>query len=320
MNENQKKLNIAISGAGGYIGKSLINYLLNKTEYSLILSYFNENDIPKFILNNKTRCKIIIGDLTEEKTCFELLKNADVLIHLAQSVAPKINSGSWKNAYNNGCDSTLVMLDLLRKRTRPLHIVYPSSGGTVYSCRNLEDKVPFTEELVTMPVSPYGIQKIMFENHLSLLNSVNPQISVNVLRISNPYGTILPADRAQGFIGIAMSKIKNKEIIDIWGYINSTRDYIHLDDLCRAFESAFTHKAGFQIFNVGTGVGTSLKKLIDLFSLNLKKEINYRVLKSESENYFPSWNVLDISKAKKYLNWSPEITIEEGVRNALKQI
>lgn len=320
MNEDQKKLNIAISGAGGYIGKSLINYFLDETDYPLILSYFDTESIPQSVLENKTRCKIVIGDLTNENVCNELLKNANVLIHLAQNVSPKINAGPWQNAYNYGCDSTLVMLDLLRKRTKPLHIIYPSSGGTVYSLGDSEEKLPFKENLVTKPVSPYGIQKIMFENHFSLLNSINPNISVNILRVSNPYGMPLPEERAQGFIGIATSKIKKNEIIDIWGNINSTRDYIHLNDLCKAFEVALDYKNGFQVFNIGSGKGTSLRQLIDLFSISLGREIKYRVLESESENYFPSWNVLDISKAQKELNWSPKINIKEGIKDAIKQI
>jgi len=315
-----EKLSIAISGAGGYIGTSLINYFLTKTDYALILNYQDTQSVPQSVLYNEVRCKVIIGDLRNKNTCSNLLKDAGVLIHLAQKVNPKINNGSWQDACKNSCDSTFVLLDLLRKRKKPLHILYPSSGGTVYSYKNSEDKTPFKEDLVTMPISPYGIQKIMFENHFSLLNSINPDISVNILRISNPYGTALPMERAQGFIGIAMSKIKNNEVIEIWGDINSTRDYIHQDDLNEAFEAAIKYKNGFQIFNIGSGDGTSLKQIIDLFSLYSGKNIASKVIKPQSENYFPNWNVLDISKAKTVLNWQPIINIEEGIKNVVKEI
>jgi len=266
------------------------------------------------------RCKIIVGDLSDEKIGSDFLKDASVLIHLAQNVNPKINTGSWKDACKNSCDSTFVLLDLLRKHTSPLHIIYPSSGGTVYSTEDSEKKIPFREDLTTRPVSPYGIQKIMFENHFSLLSTINSNISVNILRISNPYGTVISVSRAQGFIGIAMSKIRNKEEIEIWGDINSTRDYIHQDDLNRAFEAATNYKNGFQIFNIGSGEGTSLKQIIDLFSLYIGEKFTYKIINPQSENYFPSWNVLDIAKAKMVLNWQPSINIEEGIKNAVKDI
>lgn len=315
----KEKLTIAISGAGGFIGKSLTDYFLDATDYPLILSYFNVTDIPQSILNNK-RCTLIVGDLNNENVCSNIIENADILIHLAQSVSPQFNFGSWQEAYKNTCSSTVALIDLLRKRKKPLHIIYPSSGGTVYSNKINQEKLPHSENSPIMPVSPYGIQKVMFENYFSLLNSVHPNITVNVLRISNPYGTILPKDRAQGFIGIALSKIKNNETIEIWGNINSTRDYIHLKDLNRAFECALDYKNGCQIFNIGSGVGTSLKYLLDLFSDLLREKIDYKIIEMATENYFPDWNVLDITKAKTYLNWSPEISIEEGVQSIVEKV
>ena len=176
---------ILITGAGGAIGSILTEYLIKNTDYNLTLGYFSEKEIPQNI-NESEKIKLVIGDISNKSVLEKAFKDVNCLIHLASSVNPQKFSGNWKEAYNYGADATFAIMDYLKTFKTPLHILFPSSGGTVY---NDSDK-PHKETEVVYGESPYGIQKIMFENYFRLLTKINENITCNILRISNVYGLI----------------------------------------------------------------------------------------------------------------------------------
>lgn len=298
---------LAISGAGGFIGQSLTTHLLKKTDISLRLNYFVKEEIPQSLLENK-RCTFIIGDIGEEKTQSDLLDEADAFIHLAQNVAPMMNL-CWSRTASAELVPTLSLLEKLKTRRKPLHILFSSSGGTVYK----ESDRSLSEADIICPVSPYGIQKMSIEYYLALLSKINPSITVNVLRISNPYGMILNSDRKQGFIGIALSRIIEKKPIQIWGSLDAVRDYIYKDDLDEAVIKALAYKNGYDVFNIGSGVGTSLAELLNIFKEYLGRTVEYEQFPLKEENYLPLKNVLNVDKASSLLQWKPETSVQAGV-------
>ncbi|WP_278541345.1 NAD-dependent epimerase/dehydratase family protein [Oxalobacter formigenes] len=300
--------NILIVGAGGGIGKKLVDYFYKHTAYNLILNYSSEKDIPDII--NSNRVSIVVGKIGTDDIFKELFDNVGILIHLGSSVNPEEYSGKWQNAYKYGADSTLSLFDYIRDNLDSLHIIFPSSGGSVYT---QPQEVPYIETDITMGWNPYGIQKLMFENYLKLLVRSKCNISCNILRISNPYGLSVKPNRKQGFIDILIEKSLMNETVNIWSGLDVIRDYIYIDDLTDAFVKALEYKNGYEIFNIGSNVGVSLGEVIALLSRNLKINVNYNLVESGS-NYYPGYNVLNISKAKKFLGWSPKITIEQGIK------
>lgn len=285
--------NILLTGAGGAIGQHLAEFLIENTDYNLTCNYFTENEIPKDLKENY-RLKFVVGDISEKETLEKAFDGVDYLIHLASSVNPEKFSGDWKEAYNFGADSTFAIMDYLKTFEKPLHILFPSSGGTVYN----DSDNPHTEEELVYGESPYGIQKIMFENYFRLLTKINKNISCNVLRISNVYGLHLNKNRKQGFIDISLEKIKNNEPLEIWVHLDTARDYIHIEEVCKYFVKALNHKNKFEIFNVGSGKATTIKDLLDKWEKDFEKKIDYVVKNVEFSEYFPKTNVLDISKIK----------------------
>lgn len=307
---------VSITGAGGSIGKKLAEYLCENSDYKLILNYFNEKDVPQRFKKDSARYKKVTGDMCDRNILARIMQNTDCLIHLAQSVNPKKYAVDWQNAAFHSSESTFTLFEYLKTHNRKIHLIFPSSGGTVYSSK---EKIPFKETDALKPISPYGIQKVMFENYLSLLLQINPNITCNILRISNPYGSVLESERAQGFIGIALNKIRSNELIEIWGTLDYIRDYLYIDDLSEAFLKSISYQNGLSVFNIGSRAGTSLKRILDILSKNTCKKINYKITESGFNSYLPPWNVLDCSKAEKELNWIPKTSIEEGIANVINQ-
>lgn len=286
--------NVLLTGAGGAIGQHLAEFLINGTDYNLTFSYFTENEIPQSLKEND-RLNFVIGDISKKETLEEAFRDVDCLIHLASSVNPEKYSGDWQGAYNFGAESTFAIMDYLKNFEMPLHILFPSSGGTVYN----DSDLPHKETELVYGESPYGIQKIMFENYFRLLTKINKNITCNILRISNVYGLHLNKNRKQGFIDISLEKIKNNEPLEIWVPLDTARDYIHIDEVCKHFAKAIEYKNGFEIFNVGSGNTTTIQDLLNKWERDFGRKIDYVVKNVEFSEYFPKTNVLNVDKLKK---------------------
>ncbi len=311
---NKNSNTVTITGANGLIGKNLVKYLLDNTNYKLILNYLSDKEVPDYVKKNK-RCKLVTGDLCDISKCKQLIKDTTILVHLAQSVNPKKYQQDFDKSILFNLEPTFNLFNLLIKSNKKIHLIFPSSGGTVYGINNKS----CLETQKTQPVSPYGIQKLMLEDYIKLIYTLNKNITANILRISNPYGILLHQGRGQGFIGIAIDNILKGMPIQIWDDLSTVRDYIHTDDLCEAFISAINYKNKTEVFNIGSGKGTSLKQIINILSIHYGKKIKYKILKTKNP-FSAKTNILNINKAKKILKWEPKISIQKGISIMIKSI
>jgi UDP-glucose 4-epimerase len=212
---------------------------------------------------------------------------------------------------------SLQLIEVLKKIDRPIQIIFASSGGTVYK------ENPNRLHLETDPTEPltsYGINKLALEYYFNLLTKISNH-SCTTLRISNPYGELLSSGRNQGFIGVALSRILEGKEILIFDDENIVRDYIHLEDMSFAFEKAIMKKKnGYSIYNIGTGIGTSLKEILDIMETCLGKRIPRNIVKKDSKIKLPKWNVLNVEKAKQELDWIPNTNLQEGIQNLIQSV
>jgi UDP-glucose 4-epimerase len=303
-------LKIGITGWTGFLGSYLLNYLTNKYETDLF--YVVTRKKPAKLPN--VRLIPIIGDLTDERVCNEFInKDLDVIIWLAHNFTPLTSNNNLVADVNLNVIPILNVLNLIQKIGKKIYVIYVSSGGAIYGIS--KNKEPFKETDPIEPISSYGIQKMVAENYLRMF-AFQGFIDVTILRISNPYGVLLPVKRQQGLIGVVLNKILKGEEIDIFGNIHNVRDYLHLQDMCRAFNICLHNKQnGYECFNIGSGIGTSVKAILKLLEEISRKEIKYKIIQMNNADYLPSWNVLNIDKAKNLLLWEPEINLKEGLEH-----
>ena len=129
--------------------------------------------------------------------------------------------------------------------------------------------------------------------------------------VANPFGRRQRVETAQGAVAAFFSKAMNGEPVEIWGDGSVVRDYIHVSDVAEAFARAVNYDGERSVFNIGTGIGTSLNELVDLIERALGREVA-RVYRP-SRRFDVPVSILDNSLARRELGWERRVTLGEGL-------
>lgn len=197
----------------------------------------------------------------------------------------------------------LSSLNSLPAAIRP-KVVFISSGGCTYT----DSSEPFTEESEAFGANEYGKMKIKQENALRDFS-----VPYAILRAGNVYGPGQAVGRGQGVIANWIHSYRETKVIKVFGTQETFRDYIYIDDFVSAALKIGENYHG--LFNVSSGIKTSLMELVETFKLILNSDIqvSYGVQRSyDRESY-----VLDNSKLHQATGWKPVIDLETGLRITL---
>jgi len=297
---------IGLTGSHGFIG-------------SYLLRHFRSRQIGRFrlfvrhprIAIEETDIDVVYGDLGSLDDCERFCRGLDLILYLAHRNTP-VNSDL--DAPNDALLNMIPLLNLLHTietlKTKP-HVIYFSSGGAVYGRRT--QRVPFRETDACQPISSYGIQKLAAEHYLRLAAD-RGHLTCTVLRIGNAYGTLLPHQRTQGLIGVAINQVLHRDPVRVFGSLDNIRDYVHLDDICTIIEKVVHPTENFTIVNVGSGRGYSVSDVLQ----NIQSCIDFP-LKVETTRdpqygrWLTDWVVLDITKAKTEFGWAPVVNFEDAI-------
>lgn len=302
-------MRIAITGATGMIGSALLPVLLGSPDKEIVaLSRRSEPGHP-----GHPRLNWIVGDLQDLEVCRQVIAGCDVVVHLAHSSVPLSSGKNWADQSLGSLRASLNLLQALSETDsgRIPKVIMVSSGGAVY--RPKVPSAPFLEADQCEPSSVYGIEKLAIEQHLRLLVQQGRVRSV-ILRVANAYGKLLPASRKQGFIGTALSQALAGDDIRIIGSLLNVRDYIYLDDVCSAIAKGVAYDSDYEVFNIGTGVGYTVREIINQLEQFLGKSLRLIDESQHSMSSLPAYSVLNVEKAERLLGWKPQIDLANGIR------
>ncbi|OZI20928.1 hypothetical protein CAL26_26090 [Bordetella genomosp. 9] len=244
------------------------------------------------------------GDIAGQVAYSEVLAGVDLVYHLVSSTIPGTSNANPILDVETNLVGSLRLLDAMAT-AQVRRLVFLSSGGTVYG--NPEE-LPVREDHVLRPISSYGVVKATIENYMRLYSTLH-DFDISVLRLSNPYGLGKTLIGTQGVIPTIFSKVVNGDAIEIWGDGRAVRDYIHMDDAVRAM-LAVAELRGFNLFNVGSGVGHSLRDVIDHVArvTGLEPKIKF----GPARPFDVRAIYLDVNKIRGATQWKPEISLEQG--------
>jgi UDP-glucose 4-epimerase len=294
-----------ITGGAGFIGSNLTDHLVKAGHKVVILDNFVSGKRSNLSHHKNQNVKIIKIDISKDNNLERYFKNIDYVFHLAglAEIIPSIKNP--KKYFVNNVLGTLNVIEAAKK-TKIKKLIYAASS----SCYGTPKSFPTSEKSKIDLKHPYAVTKYMGEElvlkYASIFNM--PNIS---FRFFNVYGPRLNlSGQYSAVMGNFLSQKKNNKPLTIVGDGKQTRDFIHVDDLAKAFLKTIKSKSVNKIYNLGSGKKTSINTIAKIFG-GKKKFIEKRP--GEPKN-----SLADISKIKKDINWKPSINIEDGIKKLLK--
>jgi UDP-glucose 4-epimerase len=297
-------MKIVIFGGGGFIGSTIADLLLTQGHDLRIFERPRVEPYRKFA--DIERVEWLTGDLSSAHDVHDAMQGADAVLHLVSTTLPKNSNDDPIYDVQSNVVASLQMLNaMVAQNIRKL--VFISSGGTVYGNPVY---LPIDEKHPTDPFVSYGITKLAIEKYLHMFERLHG-IQAITLRVANPYGERQRIETAQGAVGVFLHHALKGIPINIWGDGSVTRDYIHVSDVAQAFVKALDYTGQNRVFNISSGVGTSLNDLITTLECTLGKPIERRYLPGRTFDVPVS--VLANDLARDQLTWAPAVSLSSGI-------
>lgn len=298
---------VAVTGAAGFIGRWVVAELLDRghTVYGLDnFSNGSERNIASF--RDHDAFSISKGDVREREDVDQLFENGvDVCIHLAAEIDVQDSLEDPQSHFKSNIVGTQNVLEACRLTDTRLGLV-----GTCMVYDMVDSENGIDEDHSTKPASPYAGSKLAAED-LAEGYYHGYDLPITILRPFNTYGPYQQTGMAGGVVSIFTNRDIRGEQLKIFGDGTQTRDLLYATDCARFIvEGTFSDETVGEVINAGTGTDISINELAELIATDGSDIIHV-------EHHHPQSEVqkllCDPSKAKRLLNWEPNISLEEGV-------
>ncbi len=331
-------MKILVTGGLGFIGSHTVVELQNKGYEVIIVDNCSNSstDVLAGItaITGKTPA-FVNFDLREKaavKDFFTKHKSIEGVIHFAASKAVGESVENPLLYYENNITTLVYILQELEEKNKSSFIF--SSSCTVYG---QADELPITENAPIKPAeSPYGNTKQVGEEIIRDVCKVKPQLKAIALRYFNPIGSHPSAQIGELPLGVPANLVPFitqtafglRERLSVFGDDYPTedgtaiRDYIHVVDLAKAHVVALERLlnnesvSNYEVFNVGTGKGSSVLEVIHTFEKVSNARLNYKIVPRREGDITAAY--ADTQKATNILKWNAESTLEDALDSAWK--
>lgn len=309
-----KNKSVMVTGAAGFIGTNIVKMLLDQG-FSVIGTWHNQK--PRLSHDHFQEIQM---DLTSKDECLKNIRDVDYLIMTAAFVGGAqrlmaspmdfvidttvINMYVLDAAYRNGIKNIIYLSS---------GMVYPESQDPLFEEQGMSGE-PFDKYYFGGWSRRYAeVLCDMYANRL--VNSIN----ITILRVNNIYGPYDSFEWEKSHVMAALIRkaVERMNPFEVWGDGRDYKDFIYVEDLARGVFQAMNYMQGYQVYNIASGTNVTINDVIEI----ILKETNYKnadiVYNPEKPTMIP-YRVLSIEKAKKYLNFYPRISLQEGIRKTIK--
>ena len=286
-----------VTGGAGFIGSHVVDALLARGDEVLVLDDLSNGKRE----NVPDSARLEVADVREPLS--GPFEGAEACFHLAAQVDVRV---SVERPADDAATNVLGTIQVLEAaRAHGTQVVFASTGGAIYG----ECDGPAPEDAERRPVAPYGVSKLAGEEYLAAYNRLYGTGHVS-LRYGNVYGPRQDPHGEAGVVAIFLGRLAAGETPRIFGDGSQTRDYVYAGDVARASLAAAGQDGG--VFNVGTGIETSVLELYELCRRVAGSDLQAEHAEARLGELQRS--VLDRSRAERELGWRPEVGLEDGLR------
>lgn len=329
---------ILVTGGLGFIGSHTVVELQNEGFEVVIIDNLSNSSLD--VLDGITAItniepyfeKLDLKDKQKVKSFFEKHNDVAGVIHFAASKAVGESVNEPLMYYENNINTLVYVLDEITKLNHQNFIF--SSSCTVYG---QADELPITENAPIKPAeSPYGNTKQIGEEIIKDTCKVNDKLNSIALRYFNPIGAHPSAEIGELPIGVPQNLVPfitqtamgMREQLSVFGGDYPTadgtciRDYIHVVDLAKAHVVALQrllnnkNTSNYEVFNLGTGKGSSVLEAIESFERVSGKKLKYQIVDRREGDVVAAY--AETTKANTALGWKTELTLDDAMASAWK--
>ncbi len=300
-----------VTGGAGFVGSHLVEELLRRGEQVRILDNFSTSKREN-IGTFQDNVELIEGDIRSSHTVREAVAGIDIIFHQGAlpSVARSVKDPLTTNEINVA--GTLNVLDAARD-AGVKRVVFASSSS-VYGAN---EEIPKREEMLPMPISPYGVSKLTGEKYCEVFSHIYGLETV-ALRYFNVFGPRQdPQSSYAAFIPRFIVGIAEAKELTINGDGNQSRDFTFVSNVVDAnLRAAHAEDVSGQVFNIACGSSLTVNEVVHIVREILGTE--GRVKHGPPAPGDVAHSLADITRAREKLGYEPLVPADEGLRRAVQ--
>jgi dTDP-glucose 4,6-dehydratase len=307
-------LKLLVTGGAGFIGSNFVRFLLHTRRDVEIVNFdkltYAGNPESLADVAHDPRYHFIRGDITDRNAVNELFRQGfDVVIHFAAETHVDRSIEDASPFLNTNIFGTQCLLEAARSSPdiRFIHI----STDEVYG--SAPAGVKFKEETTLDPRSPYAASKASAEHFVTAYANTYGISSV-ILRCTNNFG---PFQFPEKLIPLMIANASEDKPLPIYGDGLQERDWLFVEDYCRAIALGLEKAKPGSIYNVSSGVSQPNLKIVRTILQSLRKPDSLIQYVQDRPGHDRRY-ALDSSKIRRELGWSPLVSFEDGIRKTIE--
>ncbi len=296
-----------VTGGAGFIGANLVDRLIDDGADVLVIDDLSSGKLDRLSRAREAHhVQVHQIDIRDERLPEVLARfGPDVVFHLAaQTDTERSFQSPDFDASVNVVGTVNVLAAAIASGVG--RVVFASSGGAVFGKAN---KIPTPERSRPVPLSPYGVSKLVADEYLRYFHRKNGLHYVS-LGCADVYGPRQASHEEAGIVAFLTRTLLSGERPLIFGDGTQERDFVFVEDVTDAFVRAAEYDGGVYL-NIGTGVGTSVNALFDKLCELTGKRV--RPLYKGARDGEMRYSVLDVAAAERTLGWKPWTSLDEGL-------
>lgn len=300
-------MKIAITGGFGFIGAKLANAFSEDGHDIILLDKADQAPKGRQLPEN---ARILQCDITNPDSMKSTKVEADILIHCAAQPSVAKSFEIPRVDMDINIAGTFNILEWCHDNNIP-RIIYASSFN-VYD--EVEQSEPYDEDMACIPNSLYALSKYTAENYLRVYGE-RLGLKWNVIRMFNVYGPGQdPANPFLGMVSIFMNMVKSSNLIEVKGSLQRYRDFVYIEDVIQGWKACAYNDTQFnKVFNIGSGVKTTVEELLDdiIVAYDKQGSVKVKELAGTPGDFMGCY--ADISAARNLLNYQPKYSLRQGL-------
>lgn len=306
---------VLLTGAAGFIGSRTAKFLLDQGHKVIGIDNLNDyydvalKELRLKSLKKNENFEFHQIDIESSEDLEKIFSNNKIqsVLNLAARAGVRYSMVNPKVYFTTNTIGPLNILELMKKYDVKKYLL--ASTSSLYAGQ----KMPFLESLpVNTPISPYAASKKSAEAMAYTYHHLYG-IDVSIVRYFTVYGPMSRPDMAQlRFLKWIDSGVE----IELFGDGSQARDFTHVDDIARGTISAMKN-VGYEVINLGGGnTPIEINQMISMIEKKLGKKAKIKHLPFSKADMKVTW--ANIDKAKKILNWEPQISFEKGIQDCVE--